>query len=175
MNIKKALLLFPTFFILLIERVSAHCPLCTAGAAVAAGGAAWLGVSKIIIGLFIGAFAVSTGWWFSRLIKKQYIPGQRMLIILLAFVTTIVPLLPLLGEIHPLYISIMGSYGSLLNKTYLLDLFLVGSIVGGAIVSSTPWLSSKITKLRGKTFPFQGIILTFAILIIMSIFMQLLI
>ena len=54
------------------EFVSAHCPLCTAGAAIAAGGAIYLGVSVIVVGLFIGAFAVSTGWWVAKIIKKQY-------------------------------------------------------------------------------------------------------
>ena len=57
MNVKK-IFLVPFLFIFMVDEVLAHCPLCTAGAAVAVGGAAWLGVSKIIIGLFIGAFAV---------------------------------------------------------------------------------------------------------------------
>lgn len=172
MNIKKILLLIP-FLLLLIKGVYAHCPLCTIGAAAAVGGAAWLGVNKVVIGLFIGAFAVSTGWWFSKLIKKQYIPGQKILIILFSFIATVVPLLSIISEIYPIYISLMGNYGSLLNRTYLVNLPLIGSIVGGAIVSSTPWLSSKITKLRGKTYPFQGIILTFAIVAIVAIFIQL--
>ena len=106
MRLKKllALALFPN--LLFIKSVYAHCPLCTAGAAVAAGGAAWLGISKAAIGIFIGAFAVSTGWWASNLL--------------------------------------------------------------------TPWLSKKITELRnGKMLPYQGIMLTFALLVILSVAVEL--
>jgi FtsH-binding integral membrane protein len=39
--------------IALLPAVSAHCPLCTAGAMLAAGGAAYLGVSNGAIGIFI--------------------------------------------------------------------------------------------------------------------------
>mgnify|MGYP006929334256 CR=1 FL=1 len=53
--------------------VSAHCPLCTIGAGAAAGAAIWLGISKVVVAMFIGAFAMSMGMWFSRIIKKQSI------------------------------------------------------------------------------------------------------
>ncbi len=146
--------------------VRAHCPLCTAGAAVAAGGAVWLGVSKVVVSLFIGAFAVSMGFWFSNVLKKRYIPFQRPIIILASFLLTVVPILPIISSLSPLYISLVGNYGSLLNRTYLLDLSLFGSIFGGLIVCSTPSISSKITKLRnGRIIPFQGVILTFALLL----------
>src|SRR3989339_1091867 len=123
MGLKKLIAFFP--FLLLMQSAYAHCPLCTAGAAFAAGGAAWLGISKAIIGVFIGAFAVSTGWWVSNLLKKKYIPFQKPLIILLSFVTTIWPLMPLMESIYPVYISWIGDYGSLLNRTYLFSMFLV--------------------------------------------------
>lgn len=149
--------------------VFAHCPLCTLGAAAAAGGAAFLGVSNIVIGLFIGAFAVSIGWWVSRLIKKQFVPYQKAGIILLSFVTTVLPLLPFLSDIHPLYLSWIGSYGS----TFAIDYFLLGSLLGGIIVSITPWLSNRITIVRsGKFLPFQGIILTLSLLLILGVAIQ---
>mgnify|MGYP001575149904 CR=1 FL=1 len=167
MGMKKLFAFFP--FLLLMQNAYAHCPLCTAGAAVAAGGAAWLGISKAAIGIFIGAFAVSTGWWASNLLKRKYIPFQKQLLILFSFVATIIPLMPLMESIYPVYISWAGDYGSLLNRTYILNLFLAGSILGGFIVCITPWLSKKITELQnGKMLPYQGIILTFALLIILS-------
>lgn len=165
MRIKKFLGL--PLFLALMQSAYAHCPLCTVGAAAAAGGAAWLGVSKIVIGIFIGAFAVSIGWWVSNLIKKQYIPFQKPLIILFSFATTVFPLLGLnvMQSIYPVYVSLAGDYGSLLNRTYILNLFLIGSILGGLIVSITPWLSRKITIMRnGKMLPYQGILLTFLLL-----------
>lgn len=169
MRIKKFLGL--PLFLALMQSAYAHCPLCTVGAAAAAGGAAWLGVSKIVIGIFIGAFAVSIGWWVSNLIKKQYIPFQKPLIILFSFATTVFPLLGLnvMQSIYPVYVSLAGDYGSLLNRTYILNLFLIGSVIGGFIVSLTPWLSRKITIIRnGKMLPYQGIMLTFILLIISS-------
>ncbi len=170
----KKIIPFILFLFTSVNYVSAHCPLCTAGALVAAGGAAYFGVSNIIIGLFIGAFAVSIGWWVSRLIKKRYIPYQRFIIIALSFITTVIPLLSTLKEFYPLYISMAGDYGSLLNRTYLINLFLVGSIIGGIMVSLTPFVSKLITKLRkGKVLPFQGIIITLLALIIVGIVIQL--
>ena len=169
MKLKKFLGL--PLFLALMQSAYAHCPLCTVGAAAAAGGAAWLGVSKVVIGVFIGAFAVSIGWWVSTLIKKQYVPFQRPLIILFSFVTTIFPLLGLdvMQSIYPVYVSLAGDYGSLLNRTYILNLFLIGSILGGLMVSVTPWLSRKITIMRnGKMLPYQGILLTFLLLVISS-------
>ena len=169
MRFKGFFLLF--FSLALVKNAYAHCPLCTVGAAAAAGGAAWLGVSKIVIGIFIGAFAVSIGWWVSNLIKKQYIPFQRLLIILFSFVTTVFPLLGMevMRSNYPFLASFFGDYGSLFNRTYIINLFLIGSVIGGFIVSLTPWLSRKITIVRnGKMLPYQGIMLTFALLIVSS-------
>ena len=166
------MLVFPLF--VLIKSVEAHCPLCTVGVAAAAGGAAWLGVSKVVIGLFVGAFAVSTGWWVSKLIKKEYIPHQRFWIIILSFVLTVIPIYPILSQVYPLFISWGGEYGSIFNRTYVLNLALVGTILGGGIVFITPWVSGKISSLRrGKIIPFQGVILTLSLLIILGIVLQL--
>jgi len=167
MKMKKLFLLLPAFFIFLAKDVLAHCPLCTIGAAAVAGGAVYMGVSQIAIGLFIGAFAISIGWWVANLIKKQYVPYQKTLIILFSFATTIWPLLAIMKGFYPFSIFIAGDYGSLLNRTYLINTFLIGSIIGGAIVSISPWISKNITRIRnGKTLPFQGILLTFFLLII---------
>ncbi|HIH13155.1 MAG: hypothetical protein QT02_C0004G0052 [archaeon GW2011_AR9] len=152
--------------------VQAHCPLCTIGAGAAAGGALWLGVDLLVVALFVGGFAASTGWWISRLIKKEYIRHQKMLIIIASFILTIVPLIPLFEGITPLYISWFGEYGSWFNRTYLLNTFLLGSIVGGAFVSLTPYLSQKMTSWRRKQIPFQGIIITLVGLLGMGVLLQ---
>ena len=165
-----------TLFLLFVKNTVAHCPLCTVGAAAAAGGALWLGVEKAVVGLFLGAFAVSMGWWLSRLVKKQYVPFQTPGLVLLSFVLTIVPLFPVITQIYPLYISMAGEYGSWLNRTYVLNLSLFTSIVGGTIVSLTPQLSRNLSRLRrGRMVPFQGIILTLGILVVTGIILQLVI
>lgn len=171
----------PKFFLFLISlplflanSVAAHCPLCTMGAAAAAGGALYFGVNILVIGIFIGAFAVSTGWWVSRMIKKEYFRGQKGLIIILSFALTIIPMLPFFTQISTFSLWWFGGYGSLFNRTYLLNDFLIGSLFGGIIVSSTPRLSTKITSLRqGKMVPFQGLILTLGLLIGIGVILQL--
>lgn len=157
-----------------IGRVHAHCPLCTAGAAAAAGGAAWLGVSHSVIGVFIGAFAISTGWWVSRMIKKQFIPFQHWILLIVSFALTVIPILTLFADNpYPIYISWGGDYGTIFNRTYLLNLFLIGSIIGGFIVAIAPWLSERMTALRnGKMLPYQGLTITFALLFLISLVLQ---
>ncbi|MBI4454145.1 hypothetical protein HY636_05875 [Candidatus Woesearchaeota archaeon] len=181
---KRFKIFFLSFFfslVLGIKTVSAHCPLCTVGAAFAAGGAAYLGVSRAVIGVFIGAFAVSTGLWFARIIKKKYLEQKPMyvsatltvVLVLGSYLSTILPLIPLLKDVKPLMVSVMGGYGSLLNRTYMVDYYLITSIIGAIIVLSAPWISAKISALRlGRHLPYQGIVLTFVLLIITGFIFQ---
>jgi hypothetical protein len=172
MNLKKILIFFFPFFFLM-ETVKAHCPLCTIGAAAAAGGAVWLGVDILVVALFIGAFAVSTGWWFSRIIKKKFIPFQNWIIIISSFLLTIIPIRKMLSDLRPWYIHLSGEYGSLLNRTYVIDLFVVGAIIGGLVVCIAPPLSKKLTRMRnGKLIPFQGVIITIGLLLLLGVILQ---
>ncbi len=170
---KRKVLLYVLSFFTFLTSASAHCPLCTAGVAAAAGGALWLGVQNAVVGLFVGAFAVSTGWWVSKLIKKQYIPYQKAAIIVSSFLLTVIPLYSLLSDIYPLYISWGGDYGSLFNRTYILNTGIMSTFLGGLIVSLTPSLSKVLSSLRrGKIIPFQGVILTLGMLIAVSALLQ---
>ena len=170
---KKNKLFFLLFAIPLIiflsKNVMAHCPLCVVGAGAAGAAAMWLGVNKVVVALFLGAFAMSMGMWFARIIKKKYIPLQNFLIVALIFFTTVLPLMPLFKALGPLYFSFIGDYGT----TYVFNYSLAGSFFGGLIVLSTPSISKAITKKRNyKTFPFQGTLLTLALLIIVGILIQ---
>ena len=169
MKIKKLILLFLFFIIFSIKFVSAHCPLCTITAGAAAAGGVWLGVSKVVIGLLIGAFAMSMGMWFSRIPKKKYIPFQKTLIITIIFLITVLPLLPIFSNVVGLGVNLFGDYGTLLNRTYVVDQSLLSSFLGGLIVFISPILNRKIKEKTSKSIPFQGIILTFLILIIASL------
>lgn len=167
------LILIAGLFLAQVRSTLAHCPLCTMGVAAAAGGAAYLGIDKAIIALFVGAFAVSTGWWVGKKIRKKIMPFQTAGIVVLSFLLTVLPLLPLLDRIYPLYISILGGYGTLLNRTYVFNLSLVTSLLGGIIVGITPWLSKKLSVLRKeKVFPFQGVLLTIGLLLAMGVLLQ---
>ncbi len=132
------------FSVFLADIVSAHCPLCTIGAGAAAAGAVWLGVSKVVIALLIGAFAMSMGMWFSRIPKKKYIPFQKTLIISIIFLTTLLPLLPLFKAIGPLYLSFIGEYG----MTYAFNYSLASSILGAGLVFISPKINKKIKDKR---------------------------
>ncbi|RME32148.1 hypothetical protein D6789_00465 [Candidatus Woesearchaeota archaeon] len=150
--------------------VSAHCPLCTIGAAAAAGGATALGVSHAAIGVFIGAFAVSMGWWFGNALQKRYIPYQKPALIVLSFVTTVLPMKPFLADNRPLYLSWLGTYGT----TFSLDVFLICALLGGLVVTVTPSMSRKITAWRdGKLIPYQGLLLTMGLLLVVGTVVQL--
>ncbi len=154
---------------ILVKSVNAHCPLCTVGAGAAAAGAVWLGVSKVVIGLLIGAFAMSMGMWFAKIPKKQHVPFQKTLIITIIFFTTILPLLPIFSAIGPLYISFIGEYG----KTYAINYSLASSFLGGTITFVSPSLNKKIKEKRnGKGIVFQGILLTFSLLAVAALIIQ---
>ncbi len=174
MNQKKnfLFLMFGALFIFLTENVSAHCPLCTVGAGAAAVGAVWLGVSKVVVGLFIGGFSMSMGLWMSRIIKKNYFKFQKSAIVIGVFLLTLLPLLPIFNVIGPLHFSFIGEYG----KTYAINYSLVSGLFGGLIVFLSPSLSRKITeKRKGKRIPFQGTILTIISLIVAGGIIQIII
>lgn len=158
--------------ILFIPIASAHCPLCTIGAGAAALGALWLGFSSFSIGLFLGAFALAMGLWVGRLIKRKVnlLPHQTMVIGIISFLTTIFPLQPILFDNSAIYISMSGDYGSWLNQTYYIDKYLVGSILGALILLISPHISKAISKARNnKTFPYQGMLITFVSLSIAAL------
>ena len=161
------------FFLFSANSVNAHCPLCTAAIGVTAIGASWLGVNKIVIGLFVGALAMSMGMWFSRIIKKKYIPFQKFIIVTGIFLLTVLPLSSITKSIYPFYISIFGDYGSLLNRTYIIDLSLIAGIIGGIIVYISPAISKKIKELRnGKGISYQTIAINIILLAIIAIIIQ---
>lgn len=159
--------------LLLFPKVAlAHCPLCTIGAGAAAGVAAYLGVSFMSIGVMIGAFAVAMGLWIGKLIKKQYIVGQTYILVLISYLTTILPLQMMLKSYGSVYLSWWGDYG----KTIMIDKYIIGTIIGAIILLVSPYASKQITKFRkDKMFPYQGIVLTFILLIITAIIIELIV
>ena len=160
----------------LVPRVAlAHCPLCTVGAGALAVFAAYLGVSSIIVGVLIGAFALALGAWLAPLLKREYIPYQKEALTLLIYLSTVVPVMPLVRDYGPFYISLGGEYGTLFNNTYVVDLFLFGAVVGGLLVAIAPWLSRLLTRVRGEQLPYQGMGLTLGLLIITSVVIQVLV
>jgi len=157
---------------LLPETALAHCPLCTAGAGVLALIAASIGISTIVVGLFIGAFSLALGIWIARSIKKKYIKYQFPIISIVIFLGTILPIMPLIREYRPLYISLFGQYGTLFHNTYTINLYLLGAVLGAALLFISPFLSRYLTKISGKKMPYQSMIITFGLLIILGVILQ---
>lgn len=151
---------------------SAHCPLCTLGAGAAATFASWVGVGHVSIGLFVGAFAVALGSWFDKLWKVDFVYKKEILV-LSSFGLTIVPLMPMIESYFSFYLNLIGDYGSFLNRTYIVNEFLVGAILGGIIVLTVPFISNKIKDIRKSLWPYQGVSITFSLLIVFSIIFEL--
>lgn len=169
---KKAL---TTLSLVIPSVASAHCPLCTAGAGALAVFAASIGVSSVVVGILIGAFAIALGLWIAPLVKKHYVPYQKQILTLLIFLGTVIPILPLVRDYGPLYLSLGGEYGTLLHNTYTINLYILGVVVGAIIMLISPLLSKAMTALRkGKRLPYQGVTLTLLLLVIASIIVQLL-
>lgn len=167
-------ILFATPFVLVPNIASAHCPLCTAGAGALAVLAASLGVSSVIVGILIGAFALALGIWIARAVKKQYIPYQMPILAAVIFLSTVIPIMPLVRDYGPLYVSLGGAYGTLFHNTYTINLYLLGVVIGAVIMFVSPYVSRAITRARGEQMPYQGISLTLFLLIFVSVIVQVL-
>jgi hypothetical protein len=115
--------------------------------------------------LFIGAFAVALGLWVGRLVKRSFFPHQSKAIAAFSWVTTVVPLERLIPDYSSVYLTLGGPYGSLLNRTYVYNRFTMGGLLGGLLVLLAPTVSRALTRIRGKNFSFQGMILTLGLLL----------
>ncbi|OHA15205.1 MAG: hypothetical protein A3G52_01195 [Candidatus Taylorbacteria bacterium RIFCSPLOWO2_12_FULL_43_20] len=167
---------------LLPKTAAAHCPLCTAGAGALAVLAASLGVSSVVVGILIGAFALALSlWlapgikkWIDRVSKRDNTSYLRPILAVLIFLGTIIPIMPLVREYGPLYLSIAGDYGTILHNTYTINLFILGVVIGSVIMIAAPYLSKLVTKIRGKQIPYQGIAITLFTLTVASVIVQIL-
>lgn len=152
----------------LTNTASAMCPLCTAGAAIGLGIARYYGVDDIIIGLWLGALAVSTALWLSDVVKKRIkhsiIPFQETLVVLAVIASTIVPFY-LAG-----FFNGMPSMPSMVDTIFGINRVAFGTVIGGFVMFVGAPLSSFIKRKRMKAFPFQTIILTLLLLIVLSAF-----
>lgn len=151
----------------------AHCPLCTVGAGALAIGAKYIGVDTAVVGIFIGAFALALGLWIAPLLKKQYIPYQQQILVVLIFLSTIIPITPLIQEYRFINLYLFGENGSLLNRSYMFNLFILGVLVGAGLLYIAPHVSAWLKRRRkGVIFPYQGMIITFTLLVVVSLYIQ---
>lgn len=146
----------------------AHCPLCIVASGALVAVAVRLGVSTVVVGLFVGAAAAAMGLWLARIIKKQHLPYQSALLTLLVFFSVILPLLPLAVDYQPLAVSLFGDYGGWFNRLYIINKLLLGSILGGlAMILSDPF-NQWLIRLNKKKIPFQHLIVAFGLLAVLA-------
>lgn len=158
--------------ILFSNTVRAHCPLCSAGAGGAAALASALGIGLAVVGVFVGAFGVATGLLTARYLEGQYLSYQDQLVALGVALAIVLPVLPLMNETVPVYLSLVGEYGTMFNRVYLVNTYLVGVVVGTVVTYSMPAVSGWLSELRGSTVPFQGFTLTFLSLALSALLLE---
>ena len=155
-----------------VPLVSAHCPLCTAGAAVGIGVARFYGVNDSIVGLFLGAFIVSTALWFNKwLLKKgKNFVLQEIVLVLLSFLLLAVPLYTGGVITNFAMVKSMPEYHSILGMgIYGIDALLFGMIAGSVVIWGVFGFSEHIKRKKGRVlWPYQGISFMFIALAILS-------
>ncbi len=154
---KKRIVLF-LLLALLPQAAYAHCPLCTAATGGAVAAARFYGLDDTIVGIWIGAFAISTALWFDRMIKKEYVQFQRLIIILLSFTLTVVPF----------YLS--GLMGAQASTIFGIDKMFFGALAGSMVSYFAFSMSKRIKSERKKRlFPFQSMAIAFLLLTLTSV------
>ncbi len=156
----------------IIPPVSAHCPLCTAGAAAGVGIARAFGVDDAIVGFWLGAFVAASALWIDRLLKKRDIdyPFQSVILVAVSLLTLAIPLY-YAGIISDLeVVKSMPDYHAILGMEALgLDKLFSGLIFGTILIAGVFTVSDYITAKRGeRMFRYQGMILMAVTLIIVT-------
>ncbi len=148
----------------LIKSAAAMCPLCTAGAAIGLGVARYYGVDDTVIGLWLGALAVSTALWVNNVIKKRVrpnvVPFQSALIVAAVIASTIVPFY---------FAGFFNGMPNMSDSIFGVNRLIFGTVIGGIIMFVGEPISSYIKRKRNAIFPFQAILLTLLLLTIFSL------
>ncbi len=151
------ILILGIFFI--TPAVYAHCPLCTAAVGIGVTTSRFYGLDDTISGLWIGALIASSALWINRLLKKQYIPLQSLVILILSFAVTAIPL----------YYAKIIAINSM-NAVLGIDKLLFGMILGSLLMPAGVFISNLIKKKIGKVaVPFQTILIIITLLVITSL------
>jgi len=148
-----------------IPLASAHCPLCTTGAAIGVGFARAYGVDDSIVGLFLGALIASTALWFNKWLKKKVnFPMQELALVVASFLLLVIPFYyaGLITNIDmvksmPTHHGMTG-FGILGLADFGVDKLLFGTIIGTLAIWGIFNLSDYVKKKNGKViWPYQGL------------------
>jgi hypothetical protein len=142
-----------------ISPAHAHCPLCTAATGAAVAVTRFYGLSDAVVGLWIGALAVSMVLWFNKILKKQFVPLQGEMLVIASLLATVIPF----------YFA--GLFSIPGNIIFGVDKLLFGILLGGFLTWIIPVLSRYIKAVNnGKVLFFrQTLILNIGTLVIISV------
>lgn len=157
----------------IIPPVSAHCPLCTAGAAAGVGIARTFGVDDAIVGFWLGAFVAASALWLDRILKKRGIeyPLQGVILVAISLLALAVPLY-YAGVITNLeVVKSMPDYHAILGMEAIgLDKLFSGLVLGTVLIAGIFTASDYIIAKRGeRLFRYQGMILMAITLVVVTI------
>src|SRR3989344_3325964 len=145
-----------TSLVLWPPKVMAHCPLCTAAVGSGLVIARSMGIDDSIVGIWVGAFIISTALWLDKFLSKRFrkIPFQSWIITVAFFLLTVIPFY----------------FSNLITFEYTLlgiDRLLFGTIAGCILTLASFSISKKIRSSQNKPLvPFQSIIFTVMVLVI---------
>lgn len=152
------------FFSNIVNLASAMCPLCVAGAAAGLAIARYYGVDDAIVGLWLGALAVSTGLWLAKVVgsrTKRKIPLQSAMVFSAVVIATVVPFY---------FAGFFRGMPGMSDELFGINKVLFGVIVGSVATYAGGPLSQKIKKLRkGEFIPYQTILVTLGLLAFLSL------
>lgn len=147
--------------------VSAHCPLCVAGAAAGITLTRWVGVDDSITGIWIGGLLGAIAFWLSNSL------GQRYRIFFNRFIGLLVYIL--------IFTSTLWSFYAFkliirMDSLYGLDKLTFGMILGTIVFYLVDILNTFIKRKNGKRlFPYQSMVFSLGSMLITSIAVYILI
>lgn len=160
MNVVYALVIASALLFASASGVSAHCPLCAAGAGAGLTLSRWLGVDDSITGIWLAAFLAAISLWFSGSLKKKYIPFQNFIIYVAIFGLTLWSFYAF-GLINDHAGMIIG-----------LPKLTFGMLLGGIIFYIIEVANQYIIKRNSKVlFPYQRLVVSLGGMFILSILM----
>ncbi len=148
-----------TLVVLLPPPVMAHCPLCTAAVGTGLIITRSMGIDDSLVGIWIGAFIISTGLWLNKFLAKRFrtIPFQKTIILIAFFLLTVVPF----------YFTNLITFESTI---FMVDRLLFGTIAGSILTLVGFYVGKAVRNAENKPMiPFQTIVVTVLILIISNL------
>ncbi len=162
-------LLVPSTYLLFPSLVSAHCPLCVAGAAFGITLTRWVGVDDSITGVWVAAFLGAISFWTYSLAssKISLSPAKKSLakplIYVLIFGLT-------LWSFYKFQLIIR------MSQIFGLDKLTFGMLAGGTLFYLVDILDNFVIKKEGKVlFPYQRIVVSLGSMALLSLLIYILI